>query len=80
MDSWLFKTDSLGNLIEITWVTSVTIGQSVMHTKDKGYIVTGTTDIQRKLILDMMFGNKIWSSNSGSLNKDYGRVERLDGK
>ena len=89
MDSWLFKSDSLGNFIKEITVGDISneFGQSVSHTKDKGYIVTGTTDIQKDkgdnflIIRYDMFGNKIWSSNSGSLNKDYGRVsiERLDG-
>ena len=65
MDSWLFKSDSLGNFIKEITVGDISneFGQSVSHTKDKGYIVTGTTDIQKDkgdnflIIRYDMFGN-----------------------
>jgi hypothetical protein len=53
--SWLIKTDANGNEI---WNRTFIMGNSVMQTKDEGYIIAG-----KGLIKIDRNGNEIWSNN-----------------
>ena len=80
-DAFLFKTDSLGNILWTKTYGSSGIdwGNSVKQTRDSGYVVVGTSSFDSTVLSDVYLiktnsvGDTLWTKTYGGAGYDYGQ-------